>query len=225
MATPDRKVIFYTLETPEPDEFGLMRCDDREYLCAGDTPVVAADTLAIAGRHNVANALAAMAIASVLGVSHESMARALEAFRGLPHRCQLIAEAGEIRWYDDSKATNVGATVAAVRGLGGAGPIVLIAGGDAKGADFSALEAPLREHVRLAILIGRDAARIAAVSRGVVETVVADGMADAVDIARGAARPGDSVLLAPACASFDMYANYEARGDAFTAEVRRVLAA
>ncbi len=153
------------------------------------------------------------------------MARALEAFRGLAHRCQLIAEADGVRWYDDSKATNVGATVAAIRGLGGARRLVLIAGGDAKGADFTALEAPLREHVRLAILIGRDAARIAEVSRGVVETVRAEGMADAVGIARRAARPGDSVLLAPACASFDMYASYEARGDAFAAEVRRVLEA
>ncbi|NIP47137.1 MAG: UDP-N-acetylmuramoyl-L-alanine--D-glutamate ligase [Gammaproteobacteria bacterium] len=225
MARADRRVVFYTLETPEDDDFGLRHCDGREHLCAGKTPVIASDALAVAGRHNVANALAAMAVASVLGVRHASMARALEAFRGLAHRCQLIAEADGVRWYDDSKATNVGATVAAIRGLGGARRLVLIAGGDAKGADFTALEAPLREHVRLAILIGRDAARIAEVSRGVVETVRAEGMADAVGIARRAARPGDSVLLAPACASFDMYASYEARGDAFAAEVRRVLEA
>jgi UDP-N-acetylmuramoylalanine--D-glutamate ligase len=224
MAAADRRVIFYTLKAPAPGEFGVRRIDAREYLCDGDTPVIAADALAVAGLHNVANALAAMAVASLLGVSHETMARVLEAFGGLPHRCQLIAEADGVRWFDDSKATNVGATVAAIRGLAGAGPLILIAGGDAKGADFSILEAPLREHVRLLLLIGRDAARIAAVSEGVVETVYADGMADAVDVARERSRPGDSVLLAPACASFDMYANYEARGDAFTTEVRRVLA-
>ena len=166
-----------------------------------------------------------MAVASVLGVSRNATARALERFRGLAHRCQLVAEAEGIRWYDDSKATNVGAAVAAIRGLGRIGPLILIAGGDAKGADFSALEAPLREHVRLALLLGRDAARIAAVAEGVVETRRVDDMAQAVDIARARAQSGDSVLLAPACASFDMYANYEVRGDAFVAEVRRVLAA
>ena len=171
------------------------------------------------------------------------MARALKAFRGLPHRCQLVAETGGVRWFDDSKATNVGATVASINGIasrqadgqaddgqvdgeadGEAGALILVAGGDAKGADFSALEEPLRRHVRLAVLIGRDAERIAAVADGVVDWVRADGMANAVDIAHARARSGDTVLLAPACASFDMYANYEARGDAFAAEVRRVLA-
>ena len=215
MARADRQVIFYTLNAPAQGEFGLRRIDDHEYLCAGESPVLAADALAVAGRHNIANALAAMAVASVLGVSHQIMARALEAFRGLAHRCQLVAEVGGVRWYDDSKATNVGATVAAIRGLGRDRPLILIAGGDAKGADFSALEAPLREHVRLLLLIGRDAARIAAVAEGGVEIVYADGMADAVDIAHRRAESGDSVLLAPACASFDMYPKFEARGDDF----------
>ena len=224
MASSDRQVIFYTLNTPAQGEFGLRQIDAREFLCAGETPVLATDALAVAGRHNVANALAAMAVASVLGVSERAMARALEAFRGLAHRCQLVAERGLVRWYDDSKATNVGATVAAIRGLGRERPLILIAGGDAKGADFSALEAPLREHVRLLLLIGRDAGRIAAVAEGRVEFAYAESMTDAVDIAHGRARPGDSVLLAPACASFDMYTNYEERGDAFADAVRRVLA-
>jgi UDP-N-acetylmuramoylalanine--D-glutamate ligase len=224
MAVPDREIIFYTLETPAADDFGVRRFDDRDFLCAGETPVIAVDALAVAGLHNVANALAAMAVASRLGASHQSMARALEEFRGLPHRCQLVAAAAGVSWYDDSKATNVGATVAAIRGVGNAGPLILIAGGDAKGADFSALLEPLREHVRLLLLIGRDAARIAAVAQDVVETIYADDMAGAVDTAHERARPGEIVLLAPACASFDMYANFEARGDAFAAEVRRVLA-
>jgi UDP-N-acetylmuramoylalanine--D-glutamate ligase len=178
----------------------------------------------VAGRHNVANGLAAMAIASRLGVGHRTMARALMDFRGLPHRCQLVAEAGGVRWFDDSKATNVGATVAAIAGLGGDKRLILIAGGDGKGADFSALAEPLVRHVRLALLIGRDAGRIAAVAEGAAEVVRADGLADAVEIAFARAQPGDSVLLAPACASFDMYASYEERGDAFAAQVRRVLA-
>ena len=226
MALAGRQVIFYTLGIPGTGEFGLRPGDRGDYLCLGETPIMAARALTVAGLHNVANGLAAMAIASAVGVSHDAMVRALKDFRGLPHRCQLVAEAGGVRWFDDSKATNVGATVAAISGIasGQGGGLILIAGGDAKGADFSALAEPLRRHVRLAVLIGRDAGRIAAVAQGVVDFVHADGMAGAVDAAHARARTGDSVLLAPACASFDMYANYEARGDAFAAEVRRVLA-
>ncbi len=233
MARRGREVIFYTLGVPGPGEFGLRPGADGGCLSRGETPIVAADKLKVVGLHNVANALAAMAVASRLGVPDDAMARALEEFRGLPHRCQLVAEAAGVRWFDDSKATNVGATVAAIDGLGGRldGPpdknrrLILIAGGDAKDADFSALEEPLRRHVRLALLIGRDAGRIAAAVQGAVETVHADGMAEAVDIAQARAQSGDIVLLAPACASFDMYSSYEERGDAFAADVRRVLGA
>ena len=234
MARADRRVIFYTLGIPASGDFGLRRGDEGDCLCLGETAIVAARELTVAGLHNVANALAAMAIASAVDVSHAAMARALKDFRGLAHRCQLVAEAGGVRWFDDSKATNVGATVAAIGGIakgqgegkgeGQGGGLILIAGGDAKGADFSALAEPLRRHTRLAVLMGRDAGRIAAVAQGVVDVVHADTMADAVETAHARARPGDSVLLAPACASFDMFANYEARGDAFAAEVRRVLA-
>lgn len=226
MAGKARQVIFYTLGAPAPGEFGLRVRDGADYLSIGETPIVAARELNVAGLHNVANALAAMAIASVLGVSHVSMARALKEFRGLPHRCQLVAEDRGVRWFDDSKATNVGATVASIDGLGAgdADPrIILIAGGDAKDADFRALAEPLRRHVRVLVLIGRDGARIGAVAPREVEVVQAQGMADAVAIAHEHATAGDSVLLAPACASFDMYASYAARGDDFSAEVRRVL--
>ena len=234
MARADRRVIFYTLGIPVSGEFGVRPGDEGDYLCLDETAIVAARDLTVAGSHNVANALAAMAIASAVDVSHAAMASALKNFRGLAHRCQLVAEAGGVRWFDDSKATNVGATVAAINGIandqangqagGQAGGLILIAGGDAKGADFSALAEPLSRHVRLAVLIGRDAGRIAAVARGTVDVVHAGSMADAVATAHAHARPGDSVLLAPACASFDMFANYEARGDAFAAEVRRVVA-
>lgn len=229
MATAGRRVIFYTLGVPEHDEFGLRPGDGGEILSHGETPVVAARELKVVGSHNVANALAAMAVASVLGVPYASMARALKAFRGLPHRCQLIAEAGGVRWFDDSKATNVGATVASIDGLGGADDgdprLMLIAGGDAKDADFHALTEPLARHVRLLVLIGRDAARIRAVAPPAVETIEATDMADAVGIAHRRAREGDTVLLAPACASFDMYASYEARGDDFASRVRELVGA
>ncbi len=226
MARDDREVIFYTLGVPRAGEFGLRQGRHGDTLSFGETPILATDKLTVAGLHNVANGLAAMAVASVLGVRHETMARALQDFRGLPHRCQLVAEAGGVRWFDDSKATNVGATVAAIVGLVGdlGGRLILIAGGDAKDADFSALAEPLARHVHLALLIGRDAGRIAAVAEGAVEIVHAEGMADAVDIAHARAQSGDGVLLSPACASFDMYTSYEERGDAFAAEVRRVLA-
>ncbi|NCF26094.1 MAG: UDP-N-acetylmuramoyl-L-alanine--D-glutamate ligase [Gammaproteobacteria bacterium] len=223
MARAGRQVVFYTLGVPRADEFGLQPGDDGGHLSLGETSIVAANALKVAGRHNIANALAAMAIANVLGVSQDAMARVLKNFRGLPHRCQLVADVGGVRWYDDSKATNVGATVASISGLGRrSGGLILIAGGDAKDADFSALQEPLGRHVGLLLLIGRDAGRIAAVAQGVVEIVHAEGMADAVEIAHARAQPGDSVLLAPACASFDMYRSYEERGDAFAAEVRRV---
>jgi UDP-N-acetylmuramoylalanine--D-glutamate ligase len=239
MADAARRVIFYTLDVPRADEFGLRRSGKVAHLCFGESRILAVAELPVAGLHNVSNALAAMAIASALGVSHAVMARALRSFRGLAHRCQLVAESRGVRWFNDSKATNVGASVAAIEGLGdargpvhgqgdgqenGNGGLILIAGGDAKGADFSALAAPLGRHVRLLLLIGRDAGRIAEVARGQTQIIHAESMADAVEIARQHARAGDSVLLSPACASFDMYANYEARGDAFAAEVRRVLA-
>jgi UDP-N-acetylmuramoylalanine--D-glutamate ligase len=233
MARPGREVIFYTLGTPGPGEFGLRPGADGDCLSCGETRILAAAELPVAGLHNVANALAAMAVASRLGVGHAPMVRALKNFRALPHRCQLVAEVAGVRWFDDSKATNVGAAVAAIEGLGGRADgssggqarLILIAGGDAKGADFSDLVEPLRRHVRLLLLIGRDAERIAAVAEDVVPIVHATGMAEAVASAHAHARPGDSVLLAPACASFDMYPSYEARGDAFAAEVQRVLAA
>jgi UDP-N-acetylmuramoylalanine--D-glutamate ligase len=222
MAGAGRRVIFYTLGIPQTGEFGLRPGDGGDCLSLGDDPILAAGELRVAGLHNVANALAAMAIASALEVPHAAMVRALKDFRGLAHRCELVAESAGVRWIDDSKATNVGATAAAIGGFGD--DLILIAGGDAKDADFSALEEPLGRHVRLLILIGRDAGRIAAAAPAALQIMFADSMAHAVDIAQQHARSGDSVLLSPACASFDMYANYEARGDAFAAEVRRVLA-
>ena len=227
MAVESRRVIFYTLGAPGRGEFGIRTRDGAEYLSLGDTPILAARDLGVPGLHNVANALAAMAVASALGVSNDAMIRALKDFRGLPHRCQLVGESHGVRWYDDSKATNVGATVASITGLGerdASQPrLVLIAGGDGKVADFAPLSEPMRRHVRVLVLIGRDAARIEAVTPEGVAVVHARDMAQAVDAARARARTGDSVLLAPACASFDMYPSYEARGDDFANQVRRAI--
>ncbi|MDX1435051.1 MAG: UDP-N-acetylmuramoyl-L-alanine--D-glutamate ligase [Gammaproteobacteria bacterium] len=220
MAAPGRRVVLYTLSAPLPGQWGLRRTGGELWLCQGETRIVRADALKVAGLHNAANALAAMALAAAVGVSHDAMARALEAFRALPHRCELVAEAAGVRWYDDSKATNVGATIASIRGLAHLGPIVLIAGGDGKGADFAQLRDAVRDHVRLVIFIGRDGPRLAEAVADVAETLPARGVADAVRVARAHAHAGDTVLLAPACASFDMYRDYVERGEAFVAEVR-----
>ena len=177
--------------------------------------VVPVDAVPLPGLHNVANALAAFALGDAIGLDAGAMAAALEAYAGLPHRCETVAVRRGVRWINDSKGTNVGATVAAIEGLGARGPLVLIAGGLGKGADFSPLLAPAKRHVRRAVLIGRDAPRLDAVlSRG-TEVRHAPDLAAAVDTAARAARAGDSVLLSPACASFDMFESFEARGDAF----------
>ena len=177
--------------------------------------VVPVDAVPLPGLHNVANALAAFALGDAIGLDAGAMAAALEAYAGLPHRCETVAVRGGVRWINDSKGTNVGATVAAIEGLGARGPLVLIAGGLGKGADFSPLLAPAKRHVRLAVLIGRDAPRLDAVLSPGTEVRHAPDLAAAVDAAARTARAGDSVLFSPACASFDMFEGFEARGDAF----------
>ena len=177
--------------------------------------VVPVDAVPLPGLHNVANALAAFALGDAIGLDAGAMAAALEAYAGLPHRCETVAVRRGVRWINDSKGTNVGATVAAIEGLGARGPLVVIAGGLGKGADFSPLLAPAKRHVRCAVLIGRDALRLDAVLSGGTEVRHAPDLAAAVDAAARTARAGDSVLFSPACASFDMFESFEARGDAF----------
>ena len=178
-------------------------------------PVMAVGSIPLAGTHNVSNVLAALALGDAVGLDAGAMAAAVGAYAGLPHRCETVACRDGVRWVNDSKGTNVGATVAAIGGVGAQGPIVLIAGGLAKGADFSPLLAPARRHVRCAVLIGRDAPRLGAVLDRCIEVRYAPDLAAAVDAAAQTARTGDVVLLSPACASFDMFASFEARGDAF----------
>ena len=174
--------------------------------------------LRITGLHNAANALAALAIGAALQLPREACLRALREFPGLPHRSQWIADRHGVRYVDDSKGTNVGATLAAVDGM--AGPLILIAGGQGKGQDFTPLIAACRHKVRCVVLIGQDAQAIAAALRGAVAIQFADDMQAAVRLAAQAARPGESVLLSPACASLDMFKDYAHRGDVFAAAVR-----
>jgi UDP-N-acetylmuramoylalanine--D-glutamate ligase len=182
---------------------------------------MAVDELPLAGLHNAANALAAHALAHALGLPDEPLARALREFRGLPHRMQKVAEIAGVAFYDDSKGTNVGATVAALTGLDRT--VVLIAGGDGKGQDFSPLASAVKGRARAVVLIGRDAALIEkAVAGSGVRLARADGMEEAVTTALEAAQAGDAVLLSPACASYDMFRDYVERAEAFVAAVRNL---
>jgi UDP-N-acetylmuramoylalanine--D-glutamate ligase len=192
----------------------------ERWLWRRAVPLMPVDELGIQGRHNEFNALAAIAITERLGVDAAAQRAALRAFTGLPHRCRLVARHGGVRWIDDSKGTNIGATIAAINGLLGARDGVLIAGGQGKGADFRELREAVDGRVRVAVLIGEDAAQIAAAIGDLVEVHTCATLPEAVRVAARCARPGDTVLLSPACASLDMFRNYEERGRVFEAAVR-----
>lgn len=186
--------------------------------------LLSANTLAVKGRHNVMNVLAALAMAEALDLPLYNSLQAAVAFVGLEHRCQLIEEREGVQWINDSKGTNVGATLAALEGIGASiqGKIVLIAGGQAKGQDFSHLVEPIEQYVSHVYLLGEDKAQLAKLLPQGSYTLV-NNMVEAVAAANALAQEGDAVLLSPACASLDMYASYQARGEAFANAVREVL--
>lgn len=218
MALPGRRVETFGLG-PHATDWGLSGPETERWLARGAQRLLPLRALPLAGLHNAANALAALALGHALGLDLEPMLAALQAFRGLPHRVERVAEIGGVTFYDDSKGTNVGATVAALEGL--QRRVVLIAGGDGKGQDFSPLAPAVAAHARAVVLIGRDAPRIAAaLEQTGVPLIDAKDMDEAVGLAWEAAQPGDAVLLSPACASFDMYRNYEHRAQVFVDAVR-----
>ncbi|WP_440996893.1 UDP-N-acetylmuramoyl-L-alanine--D-glutamate ligase [Arhodomonas sp. SL1] len=203
----------FTLGAPADGDWGVV----EGWFSRGDERCCPLASLALPGRHNRANALAALALADAVGVPWEAMARALTGYRGLPHR---MAPVGRFRgrvFYDDSKGTNVGATVAAVSGV--ESPLVLIAGGRGKGQDFRPLAGALRGRARAVVVLGEDAATVAAAVEGVCPVHHARDMAEAVVLAVTAAQSGDAVVLSPACASQDMYTDYAARGEDFRRQV------
>lgn len=203
---------------PGASDYGLELSGGSEWLVRGNERIVATCDLALAGRHNVFNALAACALAQTLGVGPEAMAAPLMRFSGLPHRAEVLGSWGGVRWVNDSKGTNVGATVAAISGTGT--PVVLIAGGLGKGADFSPLRPVVERHVRAVVLFGRDAPLLEDVLAGTRPTRRAATLPQAVAVAAKLAQSGDTVLFSPACASFDMFDNFEHRGEVFRAAVR-----
>ena len=222
MALADRHIITFGLDAPAADEdFGLRPNRGEPWIVQGERFLLPVSELPLAGLHNAANAMAALALCTSLGFDANALLPALRGFRGLPHRVEKIAEIDGVSWYDDSKGTNVGATVAALNGLGGLGrKVVVILGGDGKGQDFSPLGKAVARHARAAVLIGRDGPLIEkAIAGAGVAIETANDMDDAVRRAQRQAQPGDAVLLSPACASFDMFKGYAHRSEVFVQAV------
>ena len=213
-----RKMITFGLNAaPRGVDYGFA----EGAICRGKVALVGLDELKLSGLHNAANAMAALALCEAIGVAPERLLAPLKSFAGLPHRVETVAEAGGVRYVDDSKGTNVGATLAAIEGMGRKVAIVL--GGDGKGQDFSPLKAALERHGRAVALIGRDAAAIEAAIAGCgLPTEQFADMAGAVRWLATQAAAGDCVLLSPACASLDMYRNYAHRAEAFIDAVKAV---
>jgi len=226
MALPGRSTITFGLGAPAaPGDFGLIEHRGALWLAQGATPLLAMAELKLAGLHNVANAFAALALCRAIELPFAPLLSALLEFRGLPHRVELVGERRGVCFYDDSKGTNVGSTVAALAGLAGGtlaqgAKVVLIAGGDGKSQDFTPLKSAVAKAAREVVLIGRDAPLIErALDGSGVPVRRAASMDEAVAVAGALAQPGDAVLLSPACASYDMFRNYVHRGEVFRAAV------
>ncbi|WP_137887783.1 UDP-N-acetylmuramoyl-L-alanine--D-glutamate ligase [Pseudomonas sp. 2FE] len=216
----------FGLNKPDFKGFGLLEEGGEKHLAFQFETLMPVRELKVRGAHNQANALAALALGHAVGLPFAPMLQALRAFSGLAHRCQWLRERAGVSYYDDSKATNVGAALAAIEGLGAdiAGKLVLVAGGDGKGADFSALRAPVGKHCRAVLLLGRDAQLLAQALGGEdghdgVPLIHVKTLEEAVRKAAELAQDGDAVLLSPACASLDMFKNFEERGRLFAQAV------
>jgi UDP-N-acetylmuramoylalanine--D-glutamate ligase len=219
MAQPGRTVQTFGAGVPMGEhEWGLVDRGGAPSLARGGALLIAARDLSLVGRHNALNALAALALASTVAKVDAKMLAALAAFHGLPHRMEPVAEIAGVLFVDDSKGTTVAATRIALEGLGR--PVVLIAGGDGKGQDFAPLKPAVEAHCRAVVLLGRDAHQLAAALAGAAPSVeFAPALEVAVAAAIARARPGDAVLLSPACSSLDMFRDYIERGQRFKAAV------
>jgi UDP-N-acetylmuramoylalanine--D-glutamate ligase len=216
------RTLSFSLRASIGADFAVAEQGGQWWLTRARVPLLAVSAMKIKGLHNAANALAALALGEALGLPLPVMLAELASFTGLAHRAQWVAEIGGVSYVDDSKGTNVGATLAAVAGM--AGPLVMIAGGDGKSQDFSPLAAAFRGKVRHVVLIGRDAPQLAQALAGVCAVEFAASLPEAVRAAARAARPGDTVLLSPACASLDMFRDYAHRGAVFAESVRELAA-
>lgn len=228
MRKSDRKTCLFSLKEPAGNEFGvrIKKTEGKRadaWLVFGDSDLMPVSEMKIKGMHNVANGLAALALGHAASLNFDGMLQALRTFPGLEHRCQWVANKNGVDWYNDSKGTNEGATCAAIEGLAPEGSIILIAGGDAKGAKFDNLGYAAKGRVKRAILIGKDAPSLkAALTPYKVPVEDAVDMQAAVEAANKVAQAGDLVLLSPACASLDMYKNYMVRGQTFVEAVLKL---
>jgi UDP-N-acetylmuramoylalanine--D-glutamate ligase len=222
MPAGSERIVSFGMNAPDNGDFGLIERDGEPWLARGRAALMPAREIGVPGRHNVANGLAALALGEALDLPMDAMLDGLRGYQGLAHRTQRVGGAAGMTWIDDSKATNVGAAVAAIEGL--PGPLVIIAGGDGKGADFMPLARALHGRARLAILLGKDAGRLAEALRDVCPVRCVADMAEAVRAAARHGERGDTVLLSPACSSLDMYSGFAERGAAFAAAVRELTA-
>lgn len=205
--------------------FGLIEENGEEYLAKNLTPLMPARELKIRGRHNVDNALAALALGDAAGIPVDAMLAALKSFKGLKHRCEFVVEKNSVEFYNDSKGTNIGATLAAIQGLArDPHQLIVILGGEGKGQDFTELAPALKAINSQVVLIGRDAPLIEQALQQATKITHANSMQDAVNKSFALAKEGDAVLLSPACASFDMFKHYEDRGEKFCAAVQELIA-
>jgi UDP-N-acetylmuramoylalanine--D-glutamate ligase len=222
LVAPEVEVISWRMGEPELGGFGLRQVEGQETLCHGFDSILPSSKLGLAGRHNVANALVALALGYAVGIPLESMAVTLQQFSGLPHRCQQVAQIAGVSYVNDSKGTNIGATLAALNGLAAGRNIVLIAGGQGKGADFNQLRSAVASHCKAVILLGEDAEKMQVALQDHAPVSRAASMEEAVSAAASQSSAGDVVLLSPACASFDMFTGYVERGEIFCQAVERL---
>lgn len=215
MQAAHKNISGFTLGEPAHGDFGLRMLKGENCLSKGDQSLMPISELKMSGQHNIANALAALALGEAAKLPMIAMLSALKSFAGLDHRTQWVAKKNDVTWINDSKGTNVGATLAAITGIEAKNKLVLIAGGIAKHADFTPLRSPVCEKVRSVVLIGKDAAQIEQVLQGCIPVFYAKDMLEAVKISADLCHPGDTVLLSPACASFDMFNGYEHRGECY----------
>lgn len=216
MARDNLRFLCFGFHRVNPETFSTRDDDQGTWITFGFDNLLLASELKLMGSHNISNVMAALALGHAAGLPMDIMLAVAREFPGLPHRCEFIRRLNGVDFINDSKGTNVGATVAAIESLAPRdGKVVLIAGGDGKGADFTALEAPVALHCRAVVLIGRDARAIADVFGSGIEVHYAGDLAEAVALSSDLARSGDRVLLSPACASFDMFRDYLDRGDQF----------
>ncbi|SFR56884.1 UDP-N-acetylmuramoylalanine--D-glutamate ligase [Marinobacter gudaonensis] len=216
MARDNLRFLCFGFHRVNPETFSTRDDDQGTWITFGFDNLLLASELKLMGSHNISNVMAALALGHAAGLPMDIMLSVAREFPGLPHRCEFIRRLNGVDFINDSKGTNVGATVAAIESLAPRdGKVVLIAGGDGKGADFTALEAPVALHCRAVVLIGRDARAIAEVFGSGIEVHYADDLAEAVALSADIAQSGDRVLLSPACASFDMFRDYLDRGDQF----------